>query len=398
MTEQSRDTPQTAEVSAGLDAGESLLARGGARPRAYGPDSQIFVFGVHGTLNNADNISGLTHAIGNAYHNTGRYGNVLIDSSFSWEDNAQLTNGPSGHRRTAAQTMAPDLLSKLQEAYGNGSLDRSKPLVVNLVGFSHGGNVALQGADELSEGLKQIKQRYGVPDIALHITTASTPAYNKAGNPENPDVARSLVQADGIKFAHTAFSVENDQVIWAARGQGKFSSNATFNSPTLPAAYEHRLFGDTDGARIANHGAPQDLPYYQNVIAGRMAERFRALEPPQQQRRAEIDEDTPIGQRVKQVASDNGGDRRLAAAAVHALIDQPGFDPALPVGVVTGTGGQKIATQGDGPLSVNARIDPNAGERELATRLAATAPANERSETLSAHLGANPENPALKRA
>lgn len=397
MTDQLRNMPQPADVQTGMDDG-ALLARGGGRPRAYGPDSQIFVFGVHGTLNNADNISGLTHALGNAYHNTGRYGNVLIDSSFSWEDNAQLTNGPSGHRRTAAQTMAPDLLSKLQEAYGNGSLDRSKPLVVNVVGFSHGGNVAIQGADELSEGLKQIKQRYGVPDIALHVTTASTPAYNKAGNPENPDVARRLVQADGIKFAHTAFSVNNDQVIVAANGQEKFSSKATFNSPTLPAAYQHALFGDSKVAGIANHGAPQDLPHYQNVIAGRMVERFRSLEPPQQQRRAEIDEDTPIGQRVKQIASENGGDRRLAAAALHALIDKPGFDPALPVGIVNGSGGQKIATQGEGPLSVNARIESGVGERELATRLAAVDAGNRRVEPASQQLGTHMDSPAFKRA
>lgn len=364
-----RPHPSTAPSTSELNPEAASLARRGGGSRAYGPDSQIFVFGVHGTVNGPSNVAGLTNAVGNAYRQTGRYGEVLIDSSFSWEDNAQQLNGPSGHRKTAAGNMAGDLLSKLQEAYVYGAMDRTKPLVINVVGFSHGGNVAIQGADELAKGLVAMKERFGIPDIAIHLTTASTPAYNKPGNPENPDVAARLVKPTGIKFAHTAFSVRDDGVIDLAQGKPKFENKTTFNGSQLPSAYEGPTGTTTYAAKIANHGAPQDLPHYQQSIAGSMVQRFRDLAPPQQNRRAEMDDETPIGQRVRQVAEDNGGDRRLASAAVLALIDKPGFDPGTRVAIVEGTGGQKIATQGEGALSVNARIDMTMEESQLASIL-----------------------------
>jgi hypothetical protein len=169
-------------------------------------------------------------------------------------------------REVASERFSAHVLQQVDKAIEAGTLDKNKPLTINLVGFSHGGNVAILASDEISEGLK----RRGI-DSAIHLTTLSTPAYT--WGPENPDTARNAVQADGVKFAHTHFSTPGDGVIRLAAGRANYDTEVTrnYNFPNAP-------FG-LDG--IANHGAVQNVPGMMDGAAEVMRQRFNGLAPAQ---------------------------------------------------------------------------------------------------------------------
>lgn len=242
----------------------------------YSKDAQIFTFGIHGTNNDTGNIREVARRISVAVGETTDGAN-LFDNGFSWKaqhtvgrnhpvaGTAHLTNGTSD-REIASQRFAAHVLQQVDKAIERGTLDRDKPLTINLVGFSHGGNVAILASDEISEGLK----RRGI-ESAIHLTTLSTPAYTW-GN-ESPTRARELVQADGVKFAHTHFSTPGDRVITLASG------NANYDNGFTRDINFNRGVSNFDG--VANHGAVQDRGEYMDVAASVMRQRFNGLAPAQ---------------------------------------------------------------------------------------------------------------------
>jgi hypothetical protein len=230
----------------------------------YSKDGQIFTFGVHGTNNSPTNVSEVSRRISAAVGETTSGAN-LLDNGFSWQNRSGTFN-QTGDREAASKSLANHVLTQVDNAMERGSLDISKPLTINLVGFSHGGNVSILASDEISEGLK----KRGI-NGAIHLTTLSTPAYNWGS--EDPLRARDLVQADGMKFAHTHFSTPGDGVIRGAIGNSNYDNGFT------------RDINFREGVStfngIANHGAVQDRSEYMDTAAAVMRQRFNGLAPGQ---------------------------------------------------------------------------------------------------------------------
>jgi hypothetical protein len=259
----------------------------------YSKDGQIFTFGVHGTNNTPDNVRQVTQRISAAVGETTNGAN-LWDNGFDWRARNETVMRPqfdpygnyigevptsqpvagtshqmngTNDREIASGRLAAHVLQQVDNAIERGALDPNKPLTINLVGFSHGGNVSILAADEISEGLKQ----RGI-DSAIHVTTLSTPAYTRG--PENPDTARDLVQADGVKFAHTHFNTPGDGVIRLAVGNANYNTEVTRNYN-----FREAPFG-LDG--LSNHGAVQNVPEMMDAAAAVMRQRFNGLAPAQQ--------------------------------------------------------------------------------------------------------------------
>lgn len=254
--------------------------------RPYSNDAQIFTFGVHGTMNEPGNVAEVTRRVSAAVGETTAGAN-LYDNGFSWKakyntveyqdeygiprkmetpvaGTAHVTNG-TGDREIAAERLTSYVLRQVDRAMEAGTLDRDKPLVINLVGFSHGGNVALLASDNIASGLRERGLESGI-----HMTTLSTPAYTRGR--ESPATAEAGVERQGVNFSHTHFSVAGDGVIRAAVGNSHYDASTTRNFD-MPGV--SRFNG------IANHGAPQDSEPHMNGIAETMRQRFNSLAPAQ---------------------------------------------------------------------------------------------------------------------
>lgn len=255
--------------------------------RPYSNDAQIFTFGVHGTMNEPGNIAEVTRRVSGAVGET-TSGNNLYDNGFSWKaqyltieyqdenglpkktqtpvpGTSYMGNG-TGDREIAAERLSNHVLRQVDRAMEAGTLERDKPLTINLVGFSHGGNVALLASDNIAAGLRE----RGL-ESAIHMTTLSTPAYTRGR--ESPATAEAGVERQGVNFNHTHFSVAGDGVIRAAIGNSHYDPSTTRNFD-MPGV--SRING------IANHGAPQDSEPHMNGIAETMRQRFNGLAPSQQ--------------------------------------------------------------------------------------------------------------------
>lgn len=259
----------------------------------YGNDAQIFTFGVHGTNNTPDNVRDVTRRISAAVGTT-TDGPNLWDNGFDWRARQEtivipavnmlgepipraepdrLTRPVEGtahqlnqtrDRDMAAERLSAHVLQQVDNALGRGELDRNTPLTINLVGFSHGGNVALLATQDIAEGLRQ----RGI-DSAIHVATLSTPAYTRG--PENPDAVRDQAQANGVRFAHTHFATPGDNVQRGAIGNPLYPTQVTrnFEFEDMPSRVNP----------IVNHGAVQNVPEMMDRVAETLRQRFNGLAP-----------------------------------------------------------------------------------------------------------------------
>ena len=226
---------------------ETLMAR------QYGRDVQHIVFGLHGTANNPGHVRPLTEKVGTALSNTPNSG-TTIDTTFDWSKRAGFLNQPGG-REQEGDRFAQHVDNVLTEMKKNGQLDPNKPVQITVVGFSHGGNVAIAATPELAE----VMRKHGLNDKgSLHLVTVSAPAYNDGGN-EDPAHARREAAKRGLDVHHTHFSPKNDGVIRLALG------NAYYDGPGHPNknhrdghVYNYPLEGKGFLNPIGSHGAAQD--------------------------------------------------------------------------------------------------------------------------------------------
>ena len=332
--------------------------------RPYSNDAQIFTFGVHGTNNDSANVSEVTRRISAAVGETTNGAN-LYDNGFSWKaqfrtfeytdenglprqtrvpesGTAHTTNG-TGDREIAAERLTNHVLRQVDRALEAGTLDRDKPLTVNLVGFSHGGNVALLASDNIAAGLRE----RGL-ESAIHMTTLSTPAYTRGR--ESPDTAAAGVQANGASFNHTHFSVAGDGVIRAAIGNSHYD-NAPSRNFDMPAV--SRING------VANHGAPQDSETHMNSISETMRQRFNGLAPSQQRSDAggdlQVAGATPATPAATNGASqwdainNNPTAQQVSAALSRAVpgVAQENQNPSLVAGLTEAAAANKMSTVRD---------------------------------------------------
>jgi hypothetical protein len=401
---------------------ETLVAR------QYGRDVQHIVFGIHGTANNPGHVRPLTEQIGSALSNTPNSG-TNIDTSFDWSKNAGFLNQPGG-REKEGDRFAAHVDKVLTEMRENGTLNPNKPVQITVVGFSHGGNVAIASTPELSD----VMRKHGLHDNgSLHLVTVSTPAYNNGGN-EDPTYARREAANRGVDVHHTHFSPKNDGVIRMALG------NAYYDGPGHPNkdhrdghVYNYGLEGKGFLNPIGSHGSAQDdaatarninnqADKVANIVAartldihnrngrprpgGRLAEGDDGVEvavattesndPKSRQsanetsttrelrgERQELAQGTiaamtpgndNLNRQFAQALQGTNGDRDAAAAALDALRNSPGYKADQDVAVVQGRNGQLIATQGQVDAALNVpvgKVNPGDFER-VANQIAQT--------------------------
>lgn len=229
----------------------------------YASNMQVLVVGVHGTNNGPSNVREVTNRIGNSLEKI-TSGNVVVDTSFSWENRSGTFNQP-GNREAASKELANHIIGKIEENLRNGTFDSSKPLIVAPAGFSHGGNVARQAVDEVSEYMKNKGLNGGI-----HMITMSTPTYNDNGR-ESPSAASRAVRADGMTYNEIHFSVKGDGVVPAALGNpviinGRSGDARNFELPAV---------SKWNGAQ--NHGAPQDSDTHMKVVQKEVQGHFHNL-------------------------------------------------------------------------------------------------------------------------
>jgi hypothetical protein len=279
--------------------------------KLYSKDGNIFTFGVHGTENTRDNIRAASGRISGEVGKTTDGAN-LWDNGFDW----QARTGPRGHpaagtahlhnkvddRRIAAERLEDYVVDRVVNAAANNKISKGEPLVINLVGFSHGGNVSFQAAAGIAQELKE----RGFTNLAIHVNTLSTPAYNQQTghpdwgwphrnhaqpNPESPVNVKRQLDALGVRFAHTHLGIEQDGVATAAGGRDRYDNNGVTRQQMLPAL--HNDLNPVDRT-IKNHGLLQDNPGYMQRAADFMESRFNGLAPPRTRAAAELDGTTPV--------------------------------------------------------------------------------------------------------
>jgi hypothetical protein len=249
----------------------------------YGKGSQIATFSIHGTNNEPKEVRDVATQIHNSTVANNPTGKDIYDTRFKW--NAPLENNDS-HREVAARQLTNHVVGNIVEAVKEKRLDPDKALVVNLVGFSHGGNVAIRAADDIAAALKEHPVTARM-NLGIHLTTLSTPAYSTGA--ETPAAAFDGIRAtdhlrpvDGskpsapVKFAHTSITVDGDRVIPAANFASPFHSPALTSNIVLPK-YNHNLNDVTD-----NHGALQNIDVYKNAAAREVVQTFNDRTPRQE--------------------------------------------------------------------------------------------------------------------
>ncbi len=224
----------------------------------YGKDAQIITFGIHGTMNDPSNVQEVARRVSVEVGKTTTGAN-LFDNTFNWRDQAGFNNNTESRTETA-KDLAAHVLYRINEAKYNGTLDPNKALTVNLVGFSHGGNVAMLAAPQIAAGLAS----RGFDKAAIHITTLATPAYTTGF--ENPDTVSRALKLDAVKFDHTHFAPDGDRVRLAAMGNAGYDTVVTRNIEVQGS--------DNPFDVIANHGAPQNKDNVISEISVKVKERF----------------------------------------------------------------------------------------------------------------------------
>ena len=246
------------------DTNPQLIARNpNYKDQPYAGNMQILVVGVHGTNNGPDQVRDVTNRIGASLDKITK-GEVMVDTTFSWQDRSGTFNKPHD-REAASKEFANHVIGLIDEGLRTGQIDRNKPLIVAPAGFSHGGNVAMQGVDEISEYMKNKGLNGGI-----HMITMSTPAYNDNGR-ESPAAASRAVTADGMTFEHIHFTVKGDGVVPAAFGNNTYVNGRGGNTRNEPMAAVSGWNG------VDNHGAPQNSETHMKIIQEKVQGHFHNL-------------------------------------------------------------------------------------------------------------------------
>jgi RHS repeat-associated protein len=142
-------------------------------------------------------------------------GNTKINDGFRW--NAPLSNN-SMTRNMSANKLVKYIIKERASMMKNGEITEDE--AISLIGYSHGGNVAIQAARKL-----------GKHGVKVNLVTLSTPAYNTNGNDalgggmdsEDPRAAESGINA------HTQIVHEKDKVVNIATGEHTYTNGKTTN-------------------------------------------------------------------------------------------------------------------------------------------------------------------------
>jgi RHS repeat-associated protein len=160
------------------------------------------MFVVHGTSQKGHDFSG-----GILSQLRRIAGNREVVTDFSWDWWITFDEKDRGER---AKQLVDHILQQRAALLNAGKISRDEPITI--VGYSHGGNIALQAAKLLGE-------EYWTQ---VNVITIATPAYNGEGDVESPSNNPGIYQ-------HYHFVHENDRVVGLVRGDLEYSSFMTHN-------------------------------------------------------------------------------------------------------------------------------------------------------------------------
>lgn len=179
-------------------------------------------------------------------------GNTFADYKFSWGNLSKLTNSRHYERKIAASMLAIHVLNTRMRAISQGYISKDEP--ITLVGYSHGGNIAIQAADLIYEntGLK------------VQIITIATPAYND-GSVEDPGTKEGISK-------HIHLYSEFDEVDGYAGGNETYNNGSTVNYKMT-----EEYFKNNDGigthSDIGNKSKNSKLADFFRDKVGKMSDR-----------------------------------------------------------------------------------------------------------------------------
>jgi hypothetical protein len=388
--EQAQTDGQTTQVRANLQANA-----GSDSKKPYGEDTQVLVVSVHGTINNPRDVRPIANMIGRSLEDN-YSGRVVTNTNFTWDANAG-NNGDS--RGVASGQLSRHVMRELNDAYRTGTLDPNKPLVVQLVGFSHGGNVALQAADDISEALRRQSESRGRPlNAAIHVATLSTPAYQdgtagRGAQGEDPRFAAARVSEDGVRFAHSHVHVRGDSVVTTVAG-----GSSTYAEIGQGGVTRNLILPQLNWNLVDNHGAPQNSAEHMRRTADFIDTRHQGLAPNNNNRISDagqpgdsktalaLETDTTrnmtatvsttdakhiqrtlvdgspelnrqFAQALQAIETTNAPNTRdLAASAVQVISQAPGYKIDQDISIVQSKNGGFIVSQGEGATAINLAV------------------------------------------
>ncbi len=205
---------------------------------------QIFIHGTDNFIGGETTESGFSNEfkskVAGAYQANGY---SVYQQSLNWEDLNHIFH-QANDRKTAADRLINDLDKSLSVLKSQGKLPSD--LRIQLLGHSHGGNVAIKTLPSY----KELANKYGIK-ITLDLTTLNTPAYlnnipqyhyesttgryggrsilkqNWIKNPENPQTHNNVeVLGANVKLNHLNVQVEGDPVPYIAFGGKNYGKPA----------------------------------------------------------------------------------------------------------------------------------------------------------------------------
>jgi len=135
-------------------------------------------------------------------------GNTKMDDGFSWGGKGNYFNTRYGQRKSSAEELTRYVVKQREQFIADGG-NPNEP--ITLVGYSHGGNVAIQAAENIEKATGQ----------KVQIITYATPAYND-GSIEDPATNKSISK-------HFHFYSEGDGVDGLAGGSETYNNGYTVN-------------------------------------------------------------------------------------------------------------------------------------------------------------------------
>ena len=187
-------------------------------------------FVVHGTFQEDDGIDLSESAKTELMRITG---NTQINTTFRWH--SPWYNGPR-LRQAAAWKLVAHIMKVRGQMLKEGKITKDEG--ISLIGYSHGGNVAIRAA-------RILKRKY---DVSVNLVTIATPAHNSTGDEENPEGNAGInEQAQIVKkndpvvntVGDITYDVDNKQKV----------INYVGNDETLPTDNDY----ETGSSSIGNH-------------------------------------------------------------------------------------------------------------------------------------------------
>ena len=179
-------------------------------------------------------------------------GNTHTDDGFSWGDQSGTLNDRCIARKLSADELVSYVVETRKQLMTDGKIKGDEP--ITLFGYSHGGNVAIQAADEIA------KQT----GVKVQIITYATPAYND-GSTEDPAAQNGISK-------HIHLFSEGDAVDGLAGGDETYNNGMTTNYKIPESVVPHNGGVDTHTEMGSKYSNKPIADYLRSTI-GKIANR-----------------------------------------------------------------------------------------------------------------------------